>query len=212
MGSQYLYTTMIVPLQFLVISGYLALSLSEYVDHTSYYPDYGYVYNNTIPTYNKRIFTDDYSIGGSASISLYMYIPVPDLGTSLSLSTSFRSRIPVISKSDSGRSFSSSSDPDPRFAIYKYIERYIKKVTGADGHSCLLRSMCEASSTPLHNEGFIGDAINFLLTSNYAADQSDENYQTYLRAQAKGRLTGDCCDFHQMCPISFFKFVGDSLF
>ena len=54
---------MIVPLQFLVISGYLALSLSEYVDHTNYYPDYGYVYNNTIPTYNKRIFTDDYSIG-----------------------------------------------------------------------------------------------------------------------------------------------------
>ena len=57
---------MSVPTQFLIISGYLALgTLSDYV-----YPDYGYVHNKTKPTYNKRIFTDDYSLSKYV-ISMY---------------------------------------------------------------------------------------------------------------------------------------------
>ena len=61
-------------------------------------------------------------------------------------------------------------------------------LTGADGHSCLLRAMCEASSTPLHDEGIIGDAITFLLTTNYVADESDQKFKKYFAAQAKGKV------------------------
>ena len=62
------------------------------------------------------------------------------------------------------------------------------QVTGADGHACLLRAMCEASSTPLHDEGILGDAVNFLLTANYAAEDTDEKFKEYLAAQAKGQV------------------------
>ena len=48
--------------------------------------------------------------------------------------------------------------------------------------------MCEASSTPLHDEGIIGDAITFLLTTNYVADESDQKFKKYFAAQAKGKV------------------------
>ena len=66
---------------------------------------------------------------------------------------------------------------------------------GADGHQCLLRAMCEASSTPLHDEGILGDAVTFLLTSNYAAEESDERFKKYFAAQAKGQVKWNSIDY-----------------
>ena len=70
------------------------------------------------------------------------------------------------------------------------------QVTGADGHACLLRAMCEVSSTPLHDEGLLGDAVNFLLsaTHNYIAEESDM-FKDYLGAQAKGQVIKSIKDF-----------------
>ena len=51
--------------------------------------------------------------------------------------------------------------------------------------------MCEASSTPLHGEGLIGDAVTFLLTANYAADEQDKKFKKYFAAQAKGQVYED---------------------
>ena len=48
--------------------------------------------------------------------------------------------------------------------------------------------MCEASSTPLHDEGLIGDAITFLLTANYVTDEPDNKFKKYFAAQAKGQV------------------------
>ena len=64
----------------------------------------------------------------------------------------------------------------------------MSQVTGADGHACLLRAMCEASSTPLHDEGILGDAVNFLLTANYVAEENDKKFKKYLEAQAVGQV------------------------
>ena len=90
--------------------------------------------------------------------------------------------------SNSGRSFSSSLKSH-RSNFYKQIEKYMGQMTGADGHACLLRAMCEASSHPLHDEGLLGDAVNFLLTANYAAEESDEKFKKYLGAQTKGQVS-----------------------
>ena len=49
--------------------------------------------------------------------------------------------------------------------------------------------MCEASSTPLHDEGIIGDAVTFLLTTNYATEEEDEKFKKYFAAQAKGQVS-----------------------
>ena len=76
----------------------------------------------------------------------------------------------------------------PRSMLYKGIERYMGQMTGADGHQCLLRAMCEASSTPLHDEGIIGDAVTFLLTANYATEETDHRFKKYFAAQAKGQV------------------------
>ena len=64
----------------------------------------------------------------------------------------------------------------------------MSQVTGADGHACLLRAMCEASATPLHDEGLLGDAVNFLLTANYATEETDEKFKKYFAAQAQGQV------------------------
>ena len=102
-------------------------------------------------------------------------------------------------------------------------------VTGADGHACLLRAMCEASATPLHDEGLLGDAVNFLLTANYATKETDEKLKEYVAAQAQGQvnkttlyllsmlwheflkfqLSQECFSYQQYCPVSFFKYIDD---
>ena len=101
-------------------------------------------------------------------------------------------------------------------------------LTGADGHSCLLRAMCEASSTPRHDEGLIGDAITFLLTANYVSDEPDTKFKKYFAAQAKGKvqniriqkqchyltifqLSGDCSEWSSECPVSLFKLIDDNI-
>ena len=79
-------------------------------------------------------------------------------------------------------------DQSPRSAIYSGLESGVALLTGADGHSCLLRAMCEASSTPRHDEGLIGDAITFLLTTNYVSDEPDTKFKKYFAAQARGKV------------------------
>ena len=39
-----------------------------------------------------------------------------------------------------------------------HIQGYIHQLTGHDGHHCLLRAMCEASATPLHADGLLGES------------------------------------------------------
>jgi len=48
--------------------------------------------------------------------------------------------------------------------MYRALENYVGMFTGADGQACLLRAMCEVGSNPFHEEGVLGDVVNFLLT------------------------------------------------
>ena len=131
-------------------------------------------------------------------------IPLPDLNTAIFISVPFQFRYPSTSFSRSfsedGRSFSedgkSFSDGgldlnrggSTRSALYSGLESGVAHLTGADGHACLLRAMCEASSTPLHDEGLLGDAITFLLTANWAVEETDNKFKKYYAAQAKGQV------------------------
>ena len=110
-----------------------------------------------------------------------------DLDTTLYISAPFSMSFPSNGRA-SGRSLSSVGSDFSRSSMYKHIETYMGEMTGADGHACLLRAMCEASSHPLHDEGLIGDAVNFLLTANYAAEETDKKFKKYLGAQAKGQV------------------------
>ena len=100
---------------------------------------------------------------------------------------------PTTHKSGTGRSLDGiggiGGSGGMRTSLYKGVEKYMGHITGADGQSCLLRAMCEASSIPLHDEGIIGDAVTFLLTTNYATEEEDERFKKYFAAQAKGQVS-----------------------
>ena len=104
------------------------------------------------------------------------------------------------------------------------------ELTGADGHSCLLRAMCEAQATPSHDEGVLGDIVDFVLTSNFVNEEIDPKFKKYSEAQDAGQVykrelfpitftlwnslfqaTKDCNTFNKKCPISFFKFIDNTL-
>ena len=70
--------------------------------------------------------------------------------------------------------------------------------------------MCEVGSNPFHDDGILGDVMNFLLSANFADEEEDERFQTYLDAQTNGKVSGDCSAFHKECPMSFFKLIHDN--
>merc|ERR1712083_274081 len=122
-------------------SSVLVVSLSDYTPNNRY----------------KRVISVDNPL--SISTTLDLTLPMPDIGSEILVTVPFSLDLPTSSsRSASGRSFSSSSSSLPsRSTMYKTIEKYMSQATGADGHACLLRAMCEASATPLHDEGLLGD-------------------------------------------------------
>ena len=82
--------------------------------------------------------------------------------------------------------------------------------SGTNGQACLLRAMCEVGSNPFHGDGIFGDVVNFLLSANYAEEEEDERFKNYQTAQSHGHSTGDCSQYHQQCPMSFFKLITDN--
>ena len=109
-----------------------------------------------------------FSPAASVSILLSGRIPLPDVNSAISLSAPFYFDFPVQSERGStdyfgfsgygtGRSFSAGAETG-RVRMYKEVETYVNRITGADGHSCLLRAMCETSANPLHDDGLLGKA------------------------------------------------------
>ena len=143
-------------------------------------------------------------------------MPLPDINSKIEVTVPFSFDLPGAStsgRSFTGRSLSSSSSlfgDSIRSVFYKQIENMVGRFSGADGQSCLLRAMCEVGSNPFHDDGILGDALNFILASNYAAEESDERFQSYLQAQSHGQDSGDCSKYHQQCPMSFFKLIADN--
>ena len=64
--------------------------------------------------------------------------------------------------------------------------------------------MCETSATPLHSDGLLGDAINFLLSGSYEATTSHD--REYSEAQAQGQVSSG--DVNKISiNIYFFPFI-----
>ena len=98
------------------------------------------------------------------------------------------------------------SHEDQRLSTLKNAEEILSLMTDMDGNGCLLRVICEASHTPSHNDGLIGDAINMLLLPRQVLNNIPEYGESeYINAQRIGLKTGDCSRFHHRCPTSFFQ-------
>ena len=195
--------TLVATRDYLVVLSLLTAVLGDYQGYSNYvYPEiYSYPDNSSLASsssryhYNptpasKRLFDQGlaYAYGG---ISFDASVPIPDLGTTVFMSVPFRFSFPSTSaRSGTGRSLDGGSGSQGmRSTLYRGVEKYMGHITGADGQACLLRAMCEASSIPLHDEGIIGDAVTFLLTTNYATEEEDDRFKKYFAAQAKGQVS-----------------------
>lgn len=142
-------------------------------------------------------------------------MPLPDLNSEISVEVPFSFDLPTAvstKRSVSGRSLSgtNSDHVSVRSLLYRKIEGLVGSITGGYGQPCLLRAMCEVGSNPFHDDGIIGDVMNFLLSANFADEEEDERFKTYLKAQTNGKVTGDCSAFHKECPMSFFKLIHNN--
>ena len=61
--------------------------------------------------------------------------------------------------------------------------------------------------TPLHADGFFGDAMNTLLAPDYLADllHHIENPNEYLVAQKDGLVHNNCEAYEARCKLSLFE-------
>ena len=87
-------------------------------------------------------------------MTTYAFIPITQLGTTVTVSIPLSFSLPNVASSRSARSLTSDSDEDyplpTRGELYTMMEDYVANMLGlSDGHACLLRAMCEVSSTPM---------------------------------------------------------------
>ena len=63
------------------------------------------------------------------------------------------------------------------------------------------------AKVPSHTEGFMGDAVNMLLTPPYILDQVEvvKNPNEYLAAIRDGKVWDNCSAYTSKCGRSFFK-------
>ena len=71
----------------------------------------------------------------------------------------------------------------------------------------MLRTLCELSLTPKHEDGFFGDVMNMFLTPSHVFNRIVGEENDYIKAQKSGRVWGDCSGYYQSCPHSFFEFI-----
>ena len=66
--------------------------------------------------------------------------------------------------------------------------------------------------TPLHGDGFLGDAMNTLLAPDYLSDliHSVEEPNEYLLAHRAGMVHDDCSAYEARCKLNIFE-VGVSI-
>ena len=86
-----------------------------------------------------------------------MRIPIDQLSSAISISIPFYAPFGGRSSSGGGfgRSFSGEAE-STRLNLYREMEGYVSQITRTDGHSCLLRAMCEVSANPGHEDGLMG--------------------------------------------------------
>jgi len=92
---------------------------------------------------------------------------------------------------------------------------------GVDGHSCMLRTVCELSSSPsIALDGLVGEMVKVFINYLTAEEDSTLNRvdteevsqvrQAYLKAALFGRH-GKCDAYHEGCPLSLTNLINDVL-
>ncbi|XP_059621789.1 uncharacterized protein LOC132265228 [Phlebotomus argentipes] len=92
-----------------------------------------------------------------------------------------------------------------RRKIYRTLESYLQ-CHGHKGRACLLRTICEASESPLHdNNGLLGDLLHVILTPS--TSDHEDLHPEYYAAEELGR-SGDCSKYSRHCPECILDLIS----
>ncbi|XP_046400958.1 uncharacterized protein LOC124167175 [Ischnura elegans] len=94
--------------------------------------------------------------------------------------------------------------PITRAAVYVAIEATLESL-GLDGQSCLLRSICEASETPLYHGSLVAELLHVLFTPS-TTSENDLSYD-YIAAEELGKKNSDCFSIYPECPSGIFDII-----
>ncbi|GBP60371.1 hypothetical protein EVAR_91407_1 [Eumeta japonica] len=75
---------------------------------------------------------------------------------------------------------------------------------GMRGRDCLLRNICEAAETPLHDNGVVGHVLHVVFTPSASREEGLDD--AYYEAEAAGARAG-CDRYFERCPYSLFDII-----
>ncbi|CAL4199031.1 unnamed protein product [Meganyctiphanes norvegica] len=141
-------------------------------------------------------------------LKLLPLVETESMETHAGIITELEKDLPSLSE-DSGRSMTADLMP-----LIKKIENVLTMM-GLDGQTCILRAVCEMSSTPhIQPLGLSGEMLHVLfryfISSEYngrneVEQSSSDSRNAYIDAGVRGR-TGTICSLHfSTCPISVFN-------
>ena len=151
----------------LVLSLFSQLSLGD-LESYSDYPSHNVSLARRGTTGQRRIFDQSLADAiATVSLNLRASMPLPDFNSRITISAPFYFDFPPVAPAErasadyfglgdfaTGRSLSGGETT--RIKMYKELETYVSRIMGADGHSCLLRAMCETGANPHHDDGILG--------------------------------------------------------
>ncbi|XP_046488443.1 uncharacterized protein [Neodiprion pinetum] len=161
--------------------------------------------------------------GGTFKLIIGVGIPIAIPGRTLVYGQNMQFQYPLptnatfftnlFSPSSTTRRRRRSSSHYEREIAYSMLEQQFDR-SGANGKECIMRGICEAAETPLHEEGLVGELLHLLLTPDYGGNTSvDEDYVNAKKAGIRGE---DCAALFPGCPyghgildhVSITKYVN----
>lgn len=92
-------------------------------------------------------------------------------------------------------------------SMFRALEGVITSHTGAPGHSCVLRFICELQHHPLERWSLLGQLISVLFTPQYGDPTQLLDYATSHRLGRRIGHFDDCGSHYGDCPLSVFRYM-----
>ncbi|KAF0304879.1 hypothetical protein FJT64_023386 [Amphibalanus amphitrite] len=89
-------------------------------------------------------------------------------------------------------------------AVYKSVSGIFSRL-GLEGKSCLLKTICEITGSPLLHDGLIGELLNMALIPSHTVDGAPDELDEYREAERLGASGRSCQAAFSQCPVSLFK-------
>ncbi|CAH1118850.1 unnamed protein product [Phaedon cochleariae] len=94
-----------------------------------------------------------------------------------------------------------------RWTIYTMLEKFFERYNGGDGKSCLLKSICEVSHSPLDDShSILAEIISAVLRPSSTIEEFDHHTNMdYVSAEQLGINGGNCARLYSECKLNILE-------